>query len=124
MTPDRIDQTPRPRAYKNFTPRMGVYALRFASTGQVLTDWSPHVEGSLNRLRFQLDAGLYPDKDIQRRWTADGPDAFGLEVLDELAYDPARPADHDYSAELTELEALHREHLHLPQRPRNARGLR
>ena len=124
MNPDQTNQTTRPRAYKNFTPRMGVYALRHPVSGQVLTDWSPHVEGSLNRLRFQLDAGLYPDKDVQRHWKEGGTQAIGFEILDELAYDPAKPADHDYSAELTELEALHREHLHLPPRPRNARGLR
>lgn len=124
MNPDQTNQTIRPRAYKNFTPRMGVYALRHPVSGQVMTDWSPHVEGSLNRLRFQLDAGLYPDKDVQRHWKESGPDALELEVLDELASDPSKPADHDYSTELTELEALHRERLDLPPRPRNARGLR
>ncbi|GAA3998109.1 hypothetical protein GCM10022631_06060 [Deinococcus rubellus] len=119
-----MTQTIRPRAYKNFTPKMGIYVLRCLASGQVMTDWSPHVEGSLNRVRFQLDAGLYPDKDIQRRWKESGPDAFGLELLDELSSDPGKPADHDYSAELTELEALHRERLNLPPRPGNARGLR
>ncbi len=114
----------QPRAYKNFTPTMGVYALRLTSTNQVLTDSSPHVRGSLNRVRFQLDAGVYPDKDIQRRWKEEGPQAIELEVLDELEYDPSKPVGHDYSAELTELEALWRERLNLKPRPKNARGLR
>lgn len=114
----------QPRAYKNFTPRMGIYMLRCPASDLTLLDFSPHVEGGVNRVRFQLDAGVYPDKDLQRRWTESGPNAFELEVLDELAYGPSKPADHDYSAELTELEALHRERLNLPPRPRNARGLR
>lgn len=117
-------QTIRSRAHKNFTPKMAVWGLRCPASGQIMTDWSPHVEGSLNRLRFQLDAGLYPDKDIQRRWKESGPDAFELEVLDELASDPVKPADHDDSAELTELEALHCKRLNLPPRPRNAGSLR
>ena len=113
----------QPRAYKNFTPKMGVYGVRLAS-GQVMTDFSPHVEGILNRTRFQLDAGVYPNKDIQQLWQEGGPAAVQLEILDELAYDPNKPADHDYRAELLELDALHRERLNLPPRPKNARGLR
>ena len=46
-----MTQTTRPCADKNFTPKMGVCTPRLTDTGQVMTDWSPHVEGSLNRLR-------------------------------------------------------------------------
>ena len=113
----------QPRAYKNFTPKMGVYVVRLAS-GQVLTDWSPHVEGRLNRAHFQLDAGLFPNNTIQHLWKEGGPPAVVFEILDELAPDSGKPATHDYSAELVELEALHRERLNLPSRPKNARGLR
>ena len=113
----------QPRAYKNFTPKIGVWAVRLSS-GQVLTDWSTHLDASLNRTRFQLEAGLFPDKTIQQLWKENGPDAVQLEILDELAYDPGKPAAHDYSAELLELDALHRERLNLPPRPKNARGLR
>ena len=119
-----MTQPQSPRAYKNFTPKMGVWAVRLSASGQVMTDVSPHVESSLNRIRFQLDAGMYPNRDIQQLWQEGGPAAVQLEILDELAYDPSKPATHDYRAELLELEALHRERLNLAPRPKNARGLR
>lgn len=96
----------KPRAYKNFTPKMGIYALRHPASNLTLLDFSPHVEGGINRVRFQLEAGVYSNKEVQQLWKTQGPDAIQLEILDELEYNPSKPSDHDYSAELFDLEAL------------------
>ena len=109
-----VPMTPAPpRAYKGFQPRMGVYAVRHLPSGRTLLDWSAHLQGSLNRHRFQLDAGAHPVAALLADWRRDGAQAFTFEVLDELPADPARPADHDYREDLKGLEALWRERLGL-----------
>lgn len=110
-TPPEPPQTPR--AYKVFTPRMGVYAVRHLPSGRVLIGPSPHVEGRLNRERFQLQMGMHVDKALQADWNRDGAQAFSFEVLDDLAPDPSRPPTHDYVDDLNALAELWRERLAL-----------
>jgi hypothetical protein len=105
--------TSKPRVYKGFTPRMGVFAVRHLPSGRTLLGWSIHLAGILNRHRFQLDAGSHPLKTLQADWRRDGPEAFTFEVVDELAANPAHPADFDYRGDLAALEALWRDRLDL-----------
>jgi hypothetical protein len=83
------------RRYKE-TPRpAGVYRVRNLVGGKSLLGSSPDLPAILNRERFQLDAGLHPDKELQQDWHELGPDAFEFEELDRLepssapGYDPA-----------------------------------
>lgn len=101
-----------PRAYKGFQPRMGVYAVRHLPSGRTLLGWSRHLEGILNRHRFQLGAGMHPQKLLQADWDRDGAEAFAFELLDEIEPHPDRPrADPD--GELAALEELWRDRLGL-----------
>lgn len=108
-----VETPSRPRAYKGFTPRMGVYAVRHLPTGRTLLGWSRHLQGILNRHRFQLELGGHGNEALQADWQRAGAEAFTFEVLDELAPDPARAPDHDYGEDLAGLEALWRERLGL-----------
>lgn len=100
--------TSSPRAYKGFTPRQGIYRARHHRTGRTLLGASTHLVGSLGRLRFQLDLGNHPHRQLQQDWQADGPDGFTFEVLDELQ--PRQPGE-DLTAELEDLLELWREKL-------------
>ena len=72
------------RHYKE-TPRpAGVYRVRNIAGGKSLLDSSPDLPAILNRERFQLDAGLHPDKELQKDWRELGPDAFAFETLHRL----------------------------------------
>ena len=72
------------RHYKE-TPRpAGVYRVRNIAGGKSLLGSSPDLPAILNRERFQLDAGLHPDKELQKDWRELGPDAFAFETLDRL----------------------------------------
>ena len=103
----------KPRVYKGFTPRMGIYAVRHLPSGRTLLGWSRHLQGILNRHRFSLELGGHTHKSLQEDWRRDGAVAFSFDVVDELALDPARAADHDYGPDLEALEALWRERLGL-----------
>lgn len=102
------------RAYKNFTPIMGLYRVTHVPSGRSLIGASEHVQGFLNRVRFQLDAGVHPNKALQQDWKAGTPNDFSFEVLDEL-----KPQDgQDIKAELADLLALWLEKLALTPQQR------
>lgn len=102
-----------PRQYKGFTPRMGVFAVRHLPSGRTHLGWSRHLQGILNRHRFQLGTGAHPLKSLQADWLRDGADAFAFEILDELKGHADRPDEAPGDEELVELEALWRERLGL-----------
>lgn len=99
------------RAYKGFTPRMGVYRVTHVPSGRTLLGHSTHVEGLLNRFRFQLTHGSHVNRAMQRDWQATGPDSFTFEVLDDLT--PTTPGEEPVD-DLKELLSLWQEKLNIP----------
>lgn len=100
-----------PRQYKDFTPRMGVYRITHLPSERTLLGYSTHVEGMLNRIRFQLEFGNHTNKAMQNDWQASGPESFTFEVLDELK--PKNPGDEPVD-DLKELLQLWQEKLNIP----------
>jgi len=89
------------RQYKE-TPRpAGVFAVRNTVDGKVLIGPSTNLPGMLNRLRFQLEAGRHPIRDMQADWKRLGESAFTFEVLDTL-----EPPDDPATDPADDLEAL------------------
>lgn len=102
---------PLPRPYKGFTPRMGVYRVTHLPSGRTLLGYSLHLEGMLNRIRFQLENGMHPNKIMQADWKMDGPGGVVFGVLDEIG--PKTPGDEPVD-DLRELLTLWQEKLSLP----------
>ena len=90
---------------------MGVYRVRNTIDGVSLVGSSADLSAILNRSRFQLDAGMHPNRALQADWTLRGPEAFALETLDTLEW-PEQP-DYDPSADLQTLAALWMDRLRL-----------
>jgi hypothetical protein len=90
----QIDRKARIREYKETPLPAGIYRVRNTATGKSLVGSTVNLPGMLNRLRFQLEHGSHPDRDLQRDWNELGPDAFEFEALDRLeprdapTYDP------------------------------------
>ena len=71
-----MDRKQRVRQYKE-TPRpMGVYRITNIVTGRSLVASSNNLDANINRDKFQLKAGLHPNKLLQVDWSEFGPDAF------------------------------------------------
>jgi len=100
-------QTPRP---------MGVFLIRNNTSDKVLVGTSLDLPGIINRHKFQLDAGVHPNKALQADWNEFGAANFAFEIVDELT--PRAGETIDYRAELEALEDLWLERL----QPFNERG--
>lgn len=91
------------------TARPGIYRVTHLSSGRSLLGASVNVDASLNRMRFELQTGTHRHAILQHDWTADGPDAFEVTVLDTLAPGDVTPAT--LRDDLAELLILWQENL-------------
>ena len=88
---------------------MGVFLIRNNLNDKVLLGVSLDLPGIINRHKFQLNAGVHPNKTLQADWTELGSDKFAFEIVDELS--PREGAVVDYRVELESLENLWLERL-------------
>ncbi|NMM78588.1 GIY-YIG nuclease family protein [Acidovorax sp. SRB_24] len=95
------------RQYKEARPPAGVFILRNQVNGRVYVDGSLHLEGLMNRHRFELNLRSHRNKPLQKDWIEFGAAQFSFEVIDRIKErdDPL----FDYAAELQHLLALWRE---------------
>jgi len=107
-----VDRKTRIREYKETARPAGVYRIRNVVSGKSLVGSNKDVPAMLNRLRFQLEAGLHPNRELQRDWNDCGEAAFAFETLDLL--EPSEDGDTDLAEDLQMLEQLWREKLALP----------
>lgn len=92
------------RQYKENPRPAGVFGVRNTAENVLLLGVSADLPGMLNRQRFQLEMGSHPDKALQADWVRLGPDAFVIEVLDELEM-PKEPG-HDPRDDLATLRDM------------------
>lgn len=94
----------RVRDYKRAFPSMGIYAVRCTASGEVWLGRSRNVEGTLNRVQFELRQGAPRNVRLRQTWAQHGVGAFSFEVLDRVKQrdDPL----FDYEAELDTLLQL------------------
>jgi len=83
---------------------MGVFLIRNTINGKVFVDSSLNIPGKINRLTFQLNAGLHPSKSLQADWNEFGKDVFEFETLEDVL--PRTEANYNYAADLETLEDL------------------
>lgn len=92
------------RNYKKTRPQAGVYRILNRLNGRSLVAANTNLPAILNRHRFQLEAGLHPNRDLQNDWNEFGPSAFEFEILDTLK--PSEQSDTDLQKDLSVLQQL------------------
>jgi len=90
---------------------MGVWVLRCTANGKVLIGSSPNLPAAFNQIRFRLKMQSHPNHALLADLRQFGPDAFTLEVLDELAPPenddrPRALVEADVRGDLAALEAM------------------
>jgi hypothetical protein len=91
--------------YKQMKPDMGIFCIRSKVTNKCLLETSQHVHAKINSVKFQLNAGMHPNRELQREWSRFGEQQFEIEVLELLKYDEDETKT-DYTEELSILKFI------------------
>jgi len=83
---------------------MGVFQIRNTRNGKVFVDSTTDIPGKINRHRFQLNAGVHPNKSLQLDWNQAGASSFEFETIEPV--EPREEPGYDYKADLQVLEQL------------------
>ena len=73
--------------WKNRHPEMGVISFRCKLTGETFLGISKDTNADYNSNRFKLQAGIHPNKQMQKLWNEHGEECFEYSVLKILEYD-------------------------------------
>lgn len=92
------------REYKQTVRPMGVYQIKNNKSDRVFIGSSKDIHGRINRIKFQLKNGLYPDQEIQKDYSETGESGFSFDVLDYLS--PKEDLNYNYDEELKILEEM------------------
>lgn len=85
--------------YKQMKHPMGIFIIYSKSDKKCLLQVTNDLRGTINGAWFKLDMNGFPNRELQKEWTALGKDNFSIEVLEELEYDKDESKT-DYSEEL------------------------
>lgn len=73
--------------YKNRRPDMGVLDIACAEAGAHFLFISRDAANGFNRHRFQLEAGMHPNKALTALWKQYGADGFAFRTAGLIEYD-------------------------------------
>ncbi|HQA57925.1 MAG TPA: GIY-YIG nuclease family protein [Acetivibrio sp.] len=96
--------------YKTMKPDMGVFIIRSNSDDKYFIQATPNLKGKINSVKFQLEGGVFVNRELQREWKEKGESAFTIEILEKLEYDKDESKT-DYSEELELLKMIWEERL-------------
>ena len=100
-----MDKKEVKREYKETIQPMGVYQIKNLKSGKIFIGSATNIHARINRIKFQLKNGLYPNKQIQNDYSEVGESGFSVEVLDYLT--PTKEdARHDYKEDLQIFEEM------------------
>ncbi|OEH85127.1 hypothetical protein BHU72_05820 [Desulfuribacillus stibiiarsenatis] len=94
--------------YKQMKTDMGIFIIKSDVDNKCLLEVSQDLKARINRVKFQLKMGSYPNKDLQNAWKQHGESRFSIEILETLKYDEDESKT-DYSVELEILQLVWQE---------------
>lgn len=89
-------------AYRGRKVVGGIYAVRNMKTGKRLVSFTADLRGFRNRFEFARQTGNGLSLKLQKDWKEFGPEAFTLEILEELEKKEAQ-TPREFSQDLKEL---------------------
>lgn len=97
-------------AYKQCLARGGVYLIRNTASGRYTLGSAPNMQSVRNHFAFAQATNSAPHPILRDDWRVYGPDAFALDVLEELGQRPDQSA-RSFREDVAVLEQLWREKL-------------
>lgn len=86
--------------YKQMKPDMGIVGIRSKQEDWYYLEGTQNLRSALNGIRFKLETGFFPSRELLKKWQEQGEDNFTFEVLEHLEYDKDETKT-DYSDDLT-----------------------
>jgi hypothetical protein len=99
-----IDKKALKKQYAQTVQPMGVFQVRNLANGKLFIGSGLNLQGKINSTRFQLGFGSFPNRELQKDYTALGESGFAFEVVDRL--EPKDEAGYDYREDLASLEEM------------------
>ena len=91
--------------YKQMKPQMGVLIIRSTVTPKCYIQATQDLRGVMNGARVRLEAGIHPNKELQKEWNEFGSESFVIEVLESLEYEKDESKT-DYSDDVALLQMM------------------
>lgn len=100
ITVDNMDRKKELKEeYKQMRTDMGVFIVKKKNSNKYLLVGTQNIKGMMNRVKFQLETGGYPNRELQKDWNESNPHDFEFTVLETLEYDKDELKT-DYSEEV------------------------
>jgi len=96
--------------YKNMKPDMGIFKIKSKSSNKCHIETTKDLKSTINSTKFKLEAGIYPNRELQKEWKDFGAKNFTIEILENLEYDKDESKT-DYGEDLTLLQMIWEEKL-------------
>lgn len=96
--------------YKQMKPPMGVFLIRSMFSNKCYIGSAQNLRSAINGARFKLEAGAYPNRELQKAWKEFGGENFKIEILEQLEYDKD-DSKTDYTEDLALLQIIWQEKL-------------
>ena len=96
--------------YKQRKPDMGVFIIRSKGKNKCYIEATKDLRGRINGTKVRLDAGMHPNKELQKDWKDSGSGDFTIEILENLQYDKDESKT-DYTEEMALLQLIWEEKL-------------
>ncbi|WP_066633820.1 GIY-YIG nuclease family protein [Desulfolucanica intricata] len=91
--------------YKQMRPQMGIFIVRSKFSNKCFVEVTQNLEGRINRTKFQLGAGIHPNRELQKEWKDFCEANFTIEILENLEYDKDESKT-DYTEDLALLQMI------------------
>lgn len=96
--------------FKQMKPDMGIFAIRANHVDKCYIEGATDLRSRINRTKFQLEFGNFPNEELQKDWKEHGEDNFTIEILEKLKYDEDETKT-DYNDDLALLKMVWEEKL-------------
>ena len=99
-----MDKKELKKQYKQTVQPMGIYQIKNLMSGKIFLGFAKNIPGKLNSVKFQLEHGSHPNRDLQKDFNDLGEKNFSFEAVDYL--EPKEDTGYDYSEDLSVLEEM------------------
>lgn len=89
--------------YKQMKPQMGIFIIRSNINNKCHIESTSNLRSTMNGAKFKLEAGNFPNRELQKAWNEQGEANFRIEILENLEYDKDESKT-DYADDLALLQ--------------------